>query len=75
VTLFAGIRFPRSMLTGPANERLLVFLGVEIVDDLDRDLEAAAREWLATMPVIKDHSPSVVAVRKALERIDERRAA
>jgi hypothetical protein len=41
------MRFPRAMLNGPANERLLELLGVEIVDDLPADLEAAARDWLA----------------------------
>jgi hypothetical protein len=68
-----GTRFPRSMLNGPGNERLLVSLGVEIVDELDQDLEAAAREWLAAMPVIKDQSPATQAVRAALEKRESAR--
>jgi len=63
------------MLANEASERLLRFLGVEIVDDCDAELEDYARAWLASMPTIKDWSPSAVAVRDALERIDERRAA
>lgn len=73
--VFAGMRFPRSMLAGPANERLLELLGVEIVSDRDCELEDYARVWLAQMPVIKDESPSTVWVRRALERIDQERAA
>lgn len=63
------------MLANEASGRLLAFLGVELVDECDRDLEAAARAWLAAMPVISNESPSTVTVRRALERIDERRAA
>lgn len=69
-----GTRFPRTMLPHPAAERLLRFLGVQLVDDCDEDLEVAAREWLRTMPVIKDESPATTHVRRALERIDEERA-
>jgi hypothetical protein len=82
--IFAGIRFPRSMLNGPANERLLVSLGVEIVEDCDAELEDYARAWLAqtdaaAAPVRdrahRNDSIATKAVRRALKRIDRRRAA
>jgi hypothetical protein len=63
------------MLPHAAAERLLVYLGVEIVDDCDAELEEFARAWLATMPVIKDESPATQAVRRALHRLDKERAA
>jgi hypothetical protein len=44
-----GLRFPRSMLNGPANARLLEALGVEIVDEWDAELEDFARGWLLTV--------------------------
>jgi hypothetical protein len=70
------MRFPRAMLNGPANERLLEFLGVEIVDDLPADLEAAARDWLAGVDTRdKRNAPAVTAVVDALARADEKRAA
>ncbi len=68
-----GIRFPRSMLASPANERLLVFLGVEIVEET-ADLEQAARDWLAGCDKTDDASPATRHVVAALER-SERRAA
>jgi hypothetical protein len=75
----AGMRFPRSMLAGPANERLLEMLGVEIVNDRDAELEDYARAWLAMLPPIKtgnpDNVPSKGAVQRALKRLDEKRAA
>lgn len=77
--VLAGVRFPRSMLNSPANERLLLFLGVEIVDDVDAELEDYARAWLATAPrgaaADRRDQPVTRAVREALKRIDERRAA
>jgi hypothetical protein len=70
--VFAGMRFPRSMLAGPANERLLEMLGVEIVNDRDAELEDFARAWLAMLPAAGHHnradSPATSAVRRALER-------
>ncbi len=63
------------MLPHAAAERLLIYLGVELVDDQDAELEEFARAWLATMPVIKDQSPATQAVRRALARLDESRAA
>jgi len=60
------------MLAGPANERLLEMLGVEIVDDRDAELEDFARAWLAMLPAAGHHnradSPATKAVRRALER-------
>jgi hypothetical protein len=60
--VFAGMRFPRSMLAGPANERLL----------RDAELEDFARAWLAMLPAAGHHnradSPATSAVRRALER-------
>jgi hypothetical protein len=77
--VFAGMRFPRSMLAGPANERLLELLGVEIVSDRDCELEDYARAWLAQMPATEHRNPNDVpattAVRRALERIDRKQAA
>jgi hypothetical protein len=77
--VFAGMRFPRSMLAGPANERLLEMLGVEIVDDRDAELEDFARAWLAMLPAAGHHnrsdSPSTSAVGEGLERSAARRAA
>jgi hypothetical protein len=76
VKLAAGIRFPRSMLANPASERLLVMLGVEIVEHTTPDLEKAAREWLAGCDGINPNlSPATRHVAAALERIDERRVA
>lgn len=76
--LATGTRFPRSMLNGPANERLLRTLGVEIVDEWDAELEDYARAWLLTVPR-KGGTPetrrAARRVREALARIDERRAA
>lgn len=69
------MRFPRAMLNGPANERLLELLGVEIVDDLPADLEAAARDWLAGVDTRERDAPAVTAVVDALARADEKRAA
>ena len=71
----AGIRFPRSMLNGPANERLLVSLGVEIVDDLDAELEDYARAWLAGVDTRDRDAPAVRAVVEALKAAERRRAA
>lgn len=75
----SGMRFPRSMLNGPANERLLESLGVEIVSDRDCELEDFARAWLAMLPATENHNrndvPSKGAVQQALRRLDERRAA
>jgi hypothetical protein len=73
--LFAGMRFPRSMLNGPANERLLEYLGVLIVDDCDAELEDYARAWLASTPFVAREPIATTAVRRALERIDRERAA
>lgn len=66
------------MLNGPANERLLRLLGVDIVDDCPADLEQAARDWLAAVPPresVRDKSqlPAMRAVEEALTRIDERK--
>jgi hypothetical protein len=73
-----GLRFPRSMLNGPANARLLEALGVEIVDEWDAELEDFARGWLLTVPR-KGGSPetrqAARRVREALERIGGERAA
>ena len=70
------VRFPRSMLNGPANERLLRFLGVQIVDDCDAELEDFARSWLLKVDTRdKKNAPAVTAVVEALERMDVRRAA
>jgi hypothetical protein len=77
--IFTGMRFPRSMLAGPANERLLEMLGVEIVSDRDCELEDYAWAWLAQMPQTEHRNPNDVpatsVVRRALERIDQKRAA
>jgi hypothetical protein len=76
--LAKGTRFPRSMLNGPANERLLRSLGVESVDELDLELEDYARAWLLTVPRKGGTSETRRAasrVREALERVDGRRAA
>ena len=74
-----GTRFPRSMIPHAAAERLLVSLGVEIVDDCDAELEDFARAWLAMLPPTREHNPDHVpakgAVERALRRLDERRAA
>lgn len=66
------------MLNGPANERLLTALDVELVEYIDQDLEQAARDWLARVParapgVRHDSIPAVEAVERALKRLDERR--
>jgi hypothetical protein len=70
-----GVRFPRSMLAHEAAERLLVMLGVEIVDDCDAELEDYARAWLSTVSVGMRDAPSSRMVRDALAAMDERRAA
>lgn len=76
VSVLSSVRFPRAMLNGEANERLLGMFDVEIVDDCDRDLEQAAREWLAGVDTRdKRNSPAVSAVVRALNRIDNERAA
>jgi hypothetical protein len=76
--VFAGMRFPRSMLANPASERLLESLGVEIVSDRDCELEDYARAWLAQMDATNEpvrerggNPPGRIAteaVRRALER-------
>jgi hypothetical protein len=77
---FDSVRFPRSMLNSPANERLLRLLGVRIVDDCDAELEDYARAWLATQPP-RDRSSgrsddlAISAVKDALERLDAKRRA
>ena len=87
-SVFAGMRFPRSMLASPGNERLLEYLGVEIVSDRDCELEDYARVWLTQMDAANEPrrtrsergpgSPmgriATEAVREALARM-ERRAA
>ena len=83
-SVFAGMRFPRSMLASPGNERLLEYLGVEIVSDRDCELEDYARVWLAQMDATNEpvrerggNPPGRIAteaVREALAR-KERRAA
>lgn len=84
-----GFRFPRSMLNGPANARLLEALGVEIVSDRDCELEDYARAWLSQMDGVNEPrrghgergsgSPAghiaTEAVRRVLRRIDRERAA
>ena len=71
-----GVRFPRSMLNSPANERLLKFLGVELVDDCDAELEDYARAWLAGVDTRdKRNAPAVTAVVRALDRMTARRQA
>lgn len=67
------LRFPREMLANEGSERLLVALGVEIVDD--PSLEDYARAWLATVDTRDPDAPSVWAVQAALERAEGRRAA
>lgn len=75
----SGMRFPRSMLNSPANERLLESLGVVIVNDRDAELEDYARAWLAMLPPTENHNrndvPAKGAVQQALRRFDESRAA
>jgi hypothetical protein len=76
--VFDGVRFPRSMLANEASERLLRFLGVTIVDDCDAELEDYARAWLVDVEHVNPPRHGYVpaaAVRRALQRIDERRAA
>ena len=68
------MRFPRAMLNGPANARLLELFDVELVDEVDEDLEAAARKWLSAVDTRdKRNAPAVTAVVRALERLDEER--
>lgn len=55
------IRFPRSFLPHAAAERLLMTMGVEIVDDATLDEKALA--WLIGQPV---DTPAVRAVRDRL---------
>lgn len=74
--VFSGMRFPRSMLASAANERLLVALGVTIIDDCDAELADYARAWVATAKHGDvDSAARIRRVREALKRHDERRAA
>ena len=76
MALFSGMRFPRSMLNSPANERLLESLGVEIVSDRDCELEDYARAWLAMVERTDwgRFHPATKAVERALAAADRRAA-
>ena len=84
LNLIAGFDDPSSgeiildgqRVDGPANERLLLLLGVELVDDIDATVEETARAWLATAkPGNAESAAAIRTVRDALARLDERRAA
>jgi hypothetical protein len=66
--VFAGTRFPRSMLPSEAAERLLTLLGVQIVDDVDAELAEIARAWLATAK--PGNAESAAAIRKVREALE-----
>jgi hypothetical protein len=71
-------RVARSMVRHTGSEDLLRALDVEIVDDLDDELAAAARQWLADVRQANGTlSPwlriTTSAVRDALRSYDKRR--
>lgn len=71
-------RVSRSMVRHDGSEDLLRALDVEIVDDLDDDLAAAARQWLADVrQANRTLSPrmriATSAVRDALSSYDKRK--
>ena len=75
-----GVRYPRELVGSPAHERLLTHLGVEIIDTFDAELEDYARAWLLDIeqvnpPCGRAGYVATAAVRRALDRIDKRKAA
>lgn len=68
-------RFPRVLIRSDSHRRLLELIGVTIVDDLDDELAAAARQWLETVPTVggdPDVRAAARAVRAALDMYDRR---